>query len=173
MDRPRLGCVWNQRAEEAIIMLNAPTVKEKVLVYIFRRHGPHTAVLVFEHADFPEAGIQVPAGTLEPGEDPADGALREAHEESGLSGLSVERFIGVFDWLRTDLNQLHHRHVYILSHHGPVRDAWEHVVTAGEEDEGLRYRFYWLATDVAKQELSADQGAYIDLALSSRSTDPQ
>jgi 8-oxo-dGTP pyrophosphatase MutT (NUDIX family) len=154
-------------------MLNAPTVKEKVLVYIFRRRGPNAEVLVFEHADFPEAGLQVPAGTLEPGEDPADGALREAYEESGLSGLSIGRFIGVFDWLRSDLNQLHHRHVYVLTCAERVRDTWLHTVTAGEEDQGLRFRFYWLAADVAKQALSADQGAYIDLALSSRPTDAQ
>lgn len=147
-------------------MPGTPIAKEKVLVYIFRRGGPHAEVLVFEHADFPEAGVQVPAGTLEPGEDPADGALREASEETGLSGLSIERVIGVFDWLRSDLNQLHHRHVYVLACDGPVRDAWEHVVTAGEEDQGLRFRFYWLAADLAKQALSADQGAYIDLASS-------
>ncbi|MEA3336062.1 MAG: FAD-dependent oxidoreductase [Chloroflexota bacterium] len=40
-------------------------------------------LLVFKHTNFPEACIQVPAGTLEPGETAEAGVLREAYEESG------------------------------------------------------------------------------------------
>ena len=43
-----------------------PTLKQKALVYI--TWGDK--LLVFSHPDFPEAGIQVPAGTIEPGEEP-------------------------------------------------------------------------------------------------------
>ena len=42
-------------------------VKRKVFAYI--THRCH--LLVFWHVDVPEAGIQVPAGTVEPGESPA------------------------------------------------------------------------------------------------------
>lgn len=48
-------------------------------------------LLLFEH---PSAGIQVPAGTVEIGEEPSDAALREGGEESGLEGLRVEEFLG-------------------------------------------------------------------------------
>ena len=51
-------------------------LKHKVLAYI--THGER--LLIFSHPDCPEAGLQVPAGTLEPGEDPAEGAMREAWE---------------------------------------------------------------------------------------------
>jgi len=47
---------------------------------------------VFEH---PTAGIQLPAGTLLPGEDSLTGALREAFEETGLDGLKFESELGV------------------------------------------------------------------------------
>jgi 8-oxo-dGTP pyrophosphatase MutT (NUDIX family) len=42
----------------------------------------------------PEAGFQVPAGTLEDGEEPERGVLREAMEETGLTRLEVVAFLG-------------------------------------------------------------------------------
>lgn len=49
-------------------------------------------LLLFTRPLSPEAGIQVPAGSMRPGERPADAALREAIEETGLTSLRVERF---------------------------------------------------------------------------------
>ncbi|MCO6502731.1 MAG: NUDIX domain-containing protein [Acidimicrobiales bacterium] len=37
-----------------------------------------TRLLLLVHPDHPEAGIQVPAGTIRSGEEPGDAALREA-----------------------------------------------------------------------------------------------
>jgi len=64
---------------------------EKVTSFILRQspHGPD--LLLFEH---PSAGIQIPAGTVEEGEDHQAAALREGSEESGLSGLKLEAFLG-------------------------------------------------------------------------------
>lgn len=59
-----------------------PLVK-KVYAYITRGEQ----LLVFNHVDFPEAGIQVPGGTLEPDELPESAVLREALKETGLEGL--------------------------------------------------------------------------------------
>jgi hypothetical protein len=41
-------------------------VKEKVLGYIIRENGARRELLVFDHVDFPGAGTQVPADTVEP-----------------------------------------------------------------------------------------------------------
>ena len=62
----------------------------KVLCYIVR----DDQLLVFRHADYDleHVGIQVPAGSIRPGESPEDAALREAHEETGLSQFSVARW---------------------------------------------------------------------------------
>ena len=57
--------------------------RNKVYAYITR--GDH--LLVFRHVDFPEAGIQIPGGTLEDGEEPDEAVLREAFEETGLEEL--------------------------------------------------------------------------------------
>jgi 8-oxo-dGTP pyrophosphatase MutT (NUDIX family) len=46
-------------------------------------------LLVFEHRDFPEAGTQVPAGTVDRGEAPARTVVREVLEETGVRGRIV------------------------------------------------------------------------------------
>jgi 8-oxo-dGTP diphosphatase len=61
--------------------------KEKVLVYVTRTKNAERLLLIFAHRDYPEAGWQVPGGTLEIGEDPGTGALREIEEEAGLTGF--------------------------------------------------------------------------------------
>jgi 8-oxo-dGTP pyrophosphatase MutT (NUDIX family) len=57
---------------------------QKVYAYIT---SPEGQLLVFEHVDFPEAGVQVPGGTVEVGESVDAAVIREAEEETGLSDL--------------------------------------------------------------------------------------
>ena len=57
----------------------------------------HSRLLVFTHTDFPEAGIQVPAGTVEHKEEPAAAVLREAEEETGLTDLTLIRCLGTLE----------------------------------------------------------------------------
>ncbi len=59
--------------------------RERVLAYITQGDR----LLVFRHTQSVEAGIQVPGGTVEPGESPEAAALREAQEESGLADLHL------------------------------------------------------------------------------------
>ena len=64
----------------------------KVTVYITRTDGSDKELLLFRH---PTAGLQLPAGTVEDGEDPEAAALREAAEETGLSDLELARLLSV------------------------------------------------------------------------------
>ena len=70
----------------------APLMKQKVVCYIVR----DGQLLVFRHLDEPwdESGLQVPAGTIEPGETPEVAAVREASEETGLTALRLVRKVG-------------------------------------------------------------------------------
>jgi 8-oxo-dGTP pyrophosphatase MutT (NUDIX family) len=66
----------------------------KVTCFIIRPGKNGKELLLFNH---PEVGIQIPAGTVEPGENIEAAARREAAEESGLEGLTLLRKLGVLD----------------------------------------------------------------------------
>lgn len=51
-------------------------------------------LLVFSQPLSPEAGIQVPAGTIGENETPEDAVQREAREETGLSRLTLVELLG-------------------------------------------------------------------------------
>jgi 8-oxo-dGTP pyrophosphatase MutT (NUDIX family) len=57
----------------------------KVVVYVI--HRGH--LLVFIHPDAPQAGLQVPAGSVEPGEHPSTAARRELEEETGIKAATL------------------------------------------------------------------------------------
>jgi 8-oxo-dGTP diphosphatase len=68
-------------------------LREKVLCFV---HDGQK-LLVFDHADVPDAGVQVPAGGVEMGETPAEAAVRELREESGLT-LGTPHFLAAYRW---------------------------------------------------------------------------
>lgn len=63
---------------------------EKVTAFITRERQGRKELLVFEHA---QSGVQVPAGTVEAGEEPAEAITREVWEETGYRGQIV-RLLG-------------------------------------------------------------------------------
>lgn len=58
----------------------------KVVAYVTHRRGDVVRLLVFEH---PLAGVQLPAGTVEPDESPDQAALREVAEETGVTTCQI------------------------------------------------------------------------------------
>lgn len=61
-------------------------IVRKATAFITRESDSGREVLVFTH---PRAGIQLPAGTVEAGETFEQGVLREVHEETGLTDVSI------------------------------------------------------------------------------------
>jgi 8-oxo-dGTP pyrophosphatase MutT (NUDIX family) len=59
-----------------------------VIYKVFAYTTNQNRLLVFRHRDFPKAGIQVPAGTVQINEELPAAVLREAYEETGLQGYS-------------------------------------------------------------------------------------
>lgn len=80
--------------------------------------------MVFSHPLSPEAGIQVPAGTVCPGEPPQKAALREAEEETGLRGLRVVRYLGERHHPVPELDEVHRRHFYHLACEETPSERW-------------------------------------------------
>jgi 8-oxo-dGTP pyrophosphatase MutT (NUDIX family) len=66
-------------------------IVEKVTAFIIRQSTIGRELLLFQH---PHAGVQVPAGTVETGEQPEAAARREAAEETGLSDFATCRYLG-------------------------------------------------------------------------------
>lgn len=71
-----------------------PDLLEKVTALIVRPSGEGHDLLLFEH---PFAGIQIPAGTVEPGETPAAAVIRETLEETGLVHVAIRQELGATD----------------------------------------------------------------------------
>jgi 8-oxo-dGTP pyrophosphatase MutT (NUDIX family) len=63
------------------------------LAYITREVESDLELLVFRHVHFPEAGVQVPGGTVDPDEEPEAAVWREVMEESGLFLLDSVRLL--------------------------------------------------------------------------------
>ncbi|HYM28023.1 MAG TPA: NUDIX domain-containing protein, partial [Steroidobacteraceae bacterium] len=138
--------------------------REKVVAYITHRRR----LLVFAHRDFPEAGIQVPAGTLEPGETGEAAVLREAREESGLDDLALVRYLGErwLDMTPFGRDEVLHRRFYHLRCLGEPPETWlaveEHP--SGGETEPIYFECFWAPLPDGVPELG-DLGALLPQLL--------
>ncbi|MGH1142927.1 NUDIX hydrolase [Bacillus pseudomycoides] len=136
--------------------------KKKVYAYITREKAGVMQLLVFTHRDIPEAGMQVPGGTVDEGEKLEAAVLREVIEESGLRHLCIERFIDDYIIYMKEKQEYQKRHFFHISLLTDVKDMWEHIVSAGEEDEGLTFCYEWV--DIAKcPVLAGNQGEFVHL----------
>ena len=131
---------------------------EKVVAYITK--DDH--LLVFQHIDS-DAGIQVPAGTLEPDEAPDDGVIREAREETGLESLVVCRFLGCrdYDMSPYGIAELHRRYYYHLECESDAPSTWRHFETGGGTSEGIEFELYWVRLPDQVPELAVAQGDFL------------
>lgn len=148
---------------------SAPPLVEKVVAYITKGD----CLLVFRHVR-EDAGLQVPAGTLESGESPADGCLREAREETGLHGLELRRFLGRrdYDMSKYGLAETHRRQYYHLECMDDAPEVWRHF----EDDpsrgpcERIEFELYWAKLGDDTPALTASQGDFIPELMASLSS---
>lgn len=133
-------------------------LKHKVFAYI--THADR--LLVFSHPHHPEAGIQVPAGSIKDGERPEDAVLREAYEETGLARLELVRFLGECrrDMSDFGLDEIHHRRFYHLHCGGDPPDTWRHYENdpSNGDAEPIAFEFFWARLPRDVPELIADHG---------------
>ncbi len=114
----------------------------KALAAVLR--GPATAreLLIFRH---PLTGDQLPKGTIEPGEDPAEAAIRELHEESGLT---LSNPTGIGTWHRPweegyAAPQLWH--LFTFEAPAGLPECWDHVAEGSPAEAGLIFAYRWAA----------------------------
>lgn len=134
-----------------------PSVKHKAFAYI--THG--SRLLVFRHPNSLEAGIQVPAGTIENGERPEDAVMREAVEETGLSDLILVGKLGehVRDMSDWGLHELHHRHFFHLRCEGDPPPTWQHYEMSPSTGEPpILFQLFWVQLPDGVPQLLCDHG---------------
>jgi ADP-ribose pyrophosphatase YjhB (NUDIX family) len=133
-------------------------MRHKVLAYITRERDGRRELLVFTHRDDPEAGVQVPAGTVEPGEPIEAALLREIREESGLADVQLVRQLAEHEEVEWDNN----RHVFHLIAPNGAPDRWAHIVHGQGEDAGMVFEYRWV--DLSERvELAGAQHKWLGL----------
>jgi 8-oxo-dGTP pyrophosphatase MutT (NUDIX family) len=135
---------------------------EKVVAYITRDEQ----LLVFRHTEYAEAGIQVPAGTVECHETPAEAVLREAHEETGLSNLSIVRFLGISEHSLVTLDCSHRRHFFQLQTDEESPARWRHVEISPSDGSGpVEFELFWMPLSEPLPMLSGSLGEMLPLLV--------
>jgi 8-oxo-dGTP pyrophosphatase MutT (NUDIX family) len=129
----------------------------KVLAYVIRERDGRRELLVFDRREKPGASVEVPAGTIDPGESPEAAARRELFEESGVTADPAAR-IDVYEWEHPENGRWHRRHVYEFAAPANLPEHWHHVVSAGEDEIGQTFACHWLAVEEAEKRLVFDQG---------------
>ncbi len=132
-------------------------IVKKVVAYITRGDE----LLVFTHRDFPEAGVQVPAGTVEDGETLDAAVLREVHEETGLP-LAIVRntaYLGRRLWKAGPY--CHDRYFYHLLLTAAVPYTWLHYELYAGTREPIAFCFSWAKLNDPCLRLAGEQGALL------------
>jgi 8-oxo-dGTP pyrophosphatase MutT (NUDIX family) len=133
--------------------------RSKAICYIVR----DGQLLVFRHLDssIEEDGIQVPAGTIQAGEDPEHAALREAREETGLTELSVVRKLGVALYDITPYRpEIQQRHFFHTALHQETPERWMSQEDHDGTGEPTRFECFWIPLEQG-HVLQSGQGALL------------
>jgi 8-oxo-dGTP pyrophosphatase MutT (NUDIX family) len=108
-------------------------------------------LLVFHHPG--DRGMQLPKGTIEPGEALEDAVRRELLEESGIRYTGPLEALGTLErdceaGVEGNLHRHAQRwHLFLMRAEGPLPESFDHVATGSPEEEGLVFSFSWLAPD--------------------------
>ncbi|MFI1023413.1 NUDIX hydrolase [Streptomyces olivaceus] len=131
----------------------------RVAAYVIRRRAV-PELLVFDHIGMPEAGTQVPAGGVKPGEGLEGAVLREVAEETGLLTVTVVRQITVEDKPHPETGQPRRTSFFYLHTSADTPDAWKHHVHGDGDDAGLTFTCRFLPLPL-KQPLADDQDTWL------------
>ena len=145
-------------------------LRHKVFAYV--THGD--LLLVFRHPNAPQAGLQVPAGTVRDGEPPEEAVMREVTEESGLDDVVLIRLLGEQIREMSDFgrDEVHHRRFYHLRCGGEPPATWRHEERDPSDGstEPIVFEFFWARLPHEVPELVEDHDKLLPQLLASLAT---
>jgi 8-oxo-dGTP pyrophosphatase MutT (NUDIX family) len=151
-----------------LLTLLRPPPTQKVTAYITRGDR----LLVFSHTHHPQAGIQVPAGTLAAEEDLQEAVLRECREETGLEKLEIRRYLGAKSYDLTDFGRkgVEWRCYFHLECMQRTLDTWQHLeMDPSDGSPGpIEFEFFWVRMPDGVPNLSGHLGDMLEKILPQR-----
>ncbi|WP_018348949.1 NUDIX hydrolase [Longispora albida] len=129
----------------------------RVAVYVIRNGNE---LLVFDHVGLPEAGTQIPAGGVDPGESLAEAALREVAEETGLLGITLTGEAGTEDSPHPETGEARRTTYFTATAPAGAPSEWTHRVTGDGEDGGMEFACWFEPLPLAAP-LAGNQGVFL------------
>jgi 8-oxo-dGTP pyrophosphatase MutT (NUDIX family) len=144
--------------------------RHRVAVYVLDRvtgsgdTSRGSRVLCFDHADFPEAGTQIPAGGVAEGETVEAAAAREVLEETGIR-MSRPRALGVQVLEDRSIGVRKLTTFLAAVAIDPPTGLWRHTVPPQTgDDSGMVFECFFLTFGEASAALTVDrQGQFLSL----------
>lgn len=140
-------------------------MRHRVFTYITRANQ----LLILEYVDGRYLQPQIPGGTVKAGEFAAQAALREAHEETGLTGLQLVKCLGHFERDLTDIGR-DERIVawfYHLHTNEPTPVSWRHFECDSSEGFGpIEFALSWVPLNNIPKLGGIDQAMFPELHAS-------
>jgi 8-oxo-dGTP pyrophosphatase MutT (NUDIX family) len=116
-------------------------IRRRAVVYATRDRNGRTELLTIEAVEYPEEGIQVPAGRIDHDEELEAGLWRELAEETGITR---GRFVGELPDFRCLYETFSRNHAFHVVVEEETPDLWEHRVHGKGADSGLTYICRWV-----------------------------
>jgi 8-oxo-dGTP pyrophosphatase MutT (NUDIX family) len=133
--RPDLH-VWGERGA-----LIRSLIRRRAVVYATRERGGRAELLTIEAVEYPEEGLQVPAGRIDHDESLEEGLRRELAEETGITRARIVRELPDFECRYETFSRNHAFHVVVEEE---TPDRWLHRVHGKGADSGLTYVCRWV-----------------------------
>jgi len=115
--------------------------RRRVVAYVTREHDGRTELLTITAEEYPEEGVQVPAGRIDHWETLEDGLRRELAEETGVTGVRVIRELPNFE---CTYETYYENHAFHLVAEEETPQAWAHRVHGKGADSGLVHQCRWV-----------------------------